>query len=144
MARTLRRIASEGADVFYRGEIAEQIASDMERNGGLLSLEDLRNYRTRRCDPLRGSYRGYGIATNDPPGGGIMLLEMLNILENFDLFEMGHNSADYIVTVAEAMMRATVDQDAHVDDPDFFHVPIEPPPSKEHCESDATHNHTEK
>src|SRR3546814_14631216 len=95
MARTLRRIASEGADVFYRGEIAEQIASDMERNGGLLSLEDLRNYRTRRCDPLRGSYRGYGIATNNPPGGGIMLLEMLNNLENFDLFEMGHNSADY-------------------------------------------------
>src|SRR3546814_10981309 len=104
----------------------------MERNGGLLSLEDLRNYRTRRCDPLRGSYRGYGIATNDPPGGGIMLLEMLNILENFDLFEMGHNSADYIVTVAEAMKRATVDKDAHVGDPDFFDVPIERLTSKEY------------
>src|SRR3546814_12924247 len=62
------------------------------------------------------------------------LLEMLNILENFDLFEMGHNSADYIVTVAEAMKRATVDKDAHVGDPDFFDVPIERLTSKERSE----------
>mgnify|MGYP005807847835 CR=1 FL=1 len=137
MATTLRRIAAEGADVFYKGEIAEQIADDMKRNGGLLSLDDLRNYRTRRCDPLRGSYRGYGIATNNPPGGGIMLLEMLNILENFDLFEMGHNSADYIVTVAEAMKRATADKDAHVGDPDFFDVPVERLTSKEYAEAAA-------
>src|SRR3546814_7583616 len=66
------------------------------------------------------------------------LLEMLNILENFDLFEMGHNSADYIVTVAEAMKRATVDKDAHVGDPDFFDVPIERLTSKEYGESMAT------
>src|SRR3546814_12484230 len=67
------------------------------------------------------------------------LLEMLNILENFDLFEMGHNSADYIVTVAEAMKRATVDKDAHVGDPDFFDVPIERLTSKDYGESMAAH-----
>ncbi|MFN4089175.1 MAG: gamma-glutamyltransferase [Alphaproteobacteria bacterium] len=137
MARTLRRIAASGADIFYQGEIAEEIAEDMRRNGGLLSLDDLRGYRTRRGDPLRGSYRGYDVATNNPPGGGIMLLEMMNILENFDLFEMGHNSADYIVTVAEAMKRATVDKDAHVGDPDFFDVPVERLTSKDHAEDCA-------
>lgn len=137
MARTLRRIAAEGAAVFYEGEIAEQIAADMARNGGLLSLDDLRNYRTRRSRPLRGSYRGYGIATNNPPGGGVMLLQMLNTLENFDLFEMGHNTADYIVTVAEAMKQATADKDAHVGDPEFFDVPLERLTSKGYGEEIA-------
>src|SRR5690606_38400922 len=116
---TLRRIAADGADVFYTGEIAEEIAADMARNGGLLSLQDLRDYRTVRTAPLFGSYRGYRIATNNPPGGGAMLLEMLNILENFDLFNLGHNSSDYIRTVAEAMKRATIDKDNHLGDPAF-------------------------
>jgi gamma-glutamyltranspeptidase/glutathione hydrolase len=123
LARTLARIARDGAEVFYRGEIAERIDADMRANGGLLRREDLESYRTTRLDPLRGSYRGHDIATNHPPGGGIMLVEMLNILENFDLAGMGHNSTEYIRTVCEAMKAATADKDAHVGDPAFVEIP---------------------
>ncbi len=96
MAQTLRRIAKEGADVFYLGEIAEQIDADMKANGGLLSAQDLRDYRTTHVEPLRGRFRDFDVASNHPPGGGIMLIEMLNILENFDLTALGHNRADYL------------------------------------------------
>jgi gamma-glutamyltranspeptidase/glutathione hydrolase len=125
MARTLRRIASHGADVLYTGEIAREIADDMARHGGLLSLEDLRSYRTTRNDPLSGAYRGLRLATNNPPGGGVMVVEMLNILEHFDLNTLGHNSPEYIRFVAEVMKRATRDKDAHVGDPAFVDVPVE-------------------
>ena len=124
-AEVLRRIAAGGADVFYRGEIAEQIEADMRANGGRISREDLRDYRARRTAPLWGDYRGYRIATNQPPGGGIMLVEMLNMLEQFDLAALGHNSAAYIRLVAEVMKRATIDKDRFVGDPDFFDVPVE-------------------
>jgi gamma-glutamyltranspeptidase/glutathione hydrolase len=123
LARTLELIARGGADVFYRGEIAERIDADMAANGGLLRRGDLEAYRTTRQAPLRGRYRGYDIATNHPPGGGIMLVEMLNILEHFDLSALGHNSTDYIRTVAEAMKAATADKDAHVGDPGFVDIP---------------------
>lgn len=124
MARTLRRIARSGVPDFYEGEIAHEIAADMEAHGGLLSLEDLKTYRTQPNEPLWGEYRGRRISTNQPPGGGIMVLEMLNILENFDLPALGHNSPEYIRVVAEAMKRATVDKDAHVGDPLFVDVPV--------------------
>ena len=123
LARTLALIACEGADVFSRGEIADRIDEDFRANGGLMRKADLEAYRTTRREPLRGSYRGLEIATNHPPGGGIMLLEMLNILENFDLAAMGHNSTDYIRTVCEVMRAATRDKDAHVGDPDFVTIP---------------------
>jgi gamma-glutamyltranspeptidase/glutathione hydrolase len=125
MARTLRRIAEHGSDIFYSGEIAEEIAADMAKNGGLLGYDDLKNYRTTRVDPLWGVYRGHRVATNNPPGGGVMLLEMLNILEAFDLASLGHNSTDYIRIVAEAMKRATSDKDRFVGDPAFVDVPVE-------------------
>jgi len=122
MAETLRRIARGGADVFYSGDLAEEIAGDIQAHGGLLSLDDLKAYRTGRADPLWSSYRGYRVATNQPPGGGVMVLEMLNILEYFDLAAMGHNSPDYIGTVAEAMKYATIDKDTRVGDPRFVDV----------------------
>ncbi len=125
MAHTLRRIAEGGADVFYTGEMAEEIVADMEANGGLLSAKDLAEFRTTRVEPLRGTYRGFEVATNRPPGGGIMLLQMLNTLEHFDLAAMGHNSADYIRTVAEAMKLATIDKEERVGDPAFVDVPVE-------------------
>lgn len=124
-ATTLARIAAEGPEVFYRGAIAERIAADFEANGGLLSYDDLASYRTTRLDPLRFDYRGFDIATNHPPGGGIMLAQMMRILEHFDLAAIGHNSTDYIRTVCEAMKVATADKDAHVGDPAFFDVPVE-------------------
>lgn len=125
MARSLRQIAEAGAEVFYEGEIAERIAADMAQGGGLLSLDDLTNYRTQENQPLWGRYRGHRISTNQPPGGGIMVLEMLNVLEHFDLAGLGHNSPAYIRTVAEAMKRATIDKDRHVGDPMFVDVPVD-------------------
>ena len=133
LANTLRTIAAEGADTFYTGKLAERIAEDMAANGGLLSADDLARYKTIHNDPLASSYRGVGITTNHPPGGGIMLLEMLNILEHFDLAAMGHNSVDYVRTVTEAMKRATVDKDNHVGDPDFVDVPIDMLLSPQHA-----------
>jgi gamma-glutamyltranspeptidase/glutathione hydrolase len=124
MARTLRRIAESGPETFYTGEIARVIVEDMANNSGLLTAADLANYRTTRCSPLRGEYHGIKVATNHPPGGGIMLIEMLNILENFELRDLGHNSPDYIRVVAEAMKRATIDKDHHVGDPNFVDVPV--------------------
>ncbi len=137
MARSLRRIAEDGPEVFYEGAMAREIAEDFARNGGLLSLEDLQAYRTEETEPLWGSYRGHRIATNRPPGGGVMILEMLNILENFDLAAMGHNSAEYIRVVAETMKRATIDKDAHVGDPRFVEVPLERLTGKDYAREHA-------
>ena len=125
LAHTLRRIAEGGAELFYRGEIAHEIAADMERNGGLLTLEDLENYRTEHTEPLWGEYRGYRIATNRPPGGGVMLIEMLQVLENLGLAKLGHNTPEYIRLVSEAMKRATSDKDRFVGDPAFIDVPLD-------------------
>ena len=133
LARTLRRLADHGAEVFYTGDIAREIAADMQRHGGLLSLEDLERYKTARPAPLWGEYRGYRIATNRPPGGGVMLLELLNMLEHFDLAAMGHNSAEYVRVVSEAMKRATIDKDTFVGDPDFVDVPLDRLTGKEHA-----------
>src|SRR6266851_1909412 len=83
-AQTLRAIAKGGADVFYSGELARAIAEDMKKNEALLSIDDLLAWKPVRNPPLWGDYRGYAVSTNQPPGGGVMLLEMLNILENFD------------------------------------------------------------
>ncbi len=124
LAETLRLIARDGADTFYTGEIANRIADDMAANGGLLSLDDLASYETVKIDPLWGEYRGYRFATNNPPGGGIMLVEMLNILENFVIGGLDHNSPDHIRIVAEAMKWATSDKDNHVGDPAFVDVPV--------------------
>lgn len=125
MAVTLERIARHGAEIFYQGEIAEQIEMDMKSHGGLLSREDLFSYTTDRNSPLHGTYREYDLHTNHPPGGGIMVLEMLNILESFDLTNVGHNSSEYIRIVCEAMKAATADKDAHVGDPAFVDVPVD-------------------
>ena len=124
MASTLEHLARVGAEDFYTGDVASRMVRDMKANGGLLSAKDLADYRTTHCEPLWGTYRGFEVATNRPPGGGVMLLEMLNVLENFDLAGMGHNSAEYVRTVTEAMKRATSDKDVHVGDPAFVDVPV--------------------
>ncbi len=133
MARTLVRIREGGADLFYKGEMAEEIADDMDKHGGYLSLNDLQSYQTTRIEPLWGEYRGYRVATNHPPGGGVMILQMLHILENFDLAAMGHNSPTYIRTVAEAMKYATIDKDNRVGDPEFVDVPLDELLSKDYA-----------
>ncbi|MBM0205863.1 gamma-glutamyltransferase [Micromonospora sp. STR1s_5] len=124
-AATLTRIAEHGAEDFYTGEIGARIAADMDAHGALLSARDLAEFRPLRSAPLQASYRGYRVTTNQPPGGGVMLVEMLNILEAFDLCELGHNTPEYIQTVCEAMKRATIDKDRSVGDPRFVDVPLE-------------------
>ena len=126
-------MAKVGPDDFYLGDIASRIVEDMDANGGLISAQDLAEYRTTHCEPLRGTYRGFDVATNQPPGGGVVLLEMLNILENFDVAGMGHNSAEYVKVVTEAMKRATADKDAHVGDPAFVEVPVSRLTSKDYA-----------
>ena len=132
MGRMYRRIAERGAEDFYTGGIADRIVADMERGGGLLSTEDLAGAAPDDTEPLWGSYRGHRVATNRPPGGGVMVLEMLNILENFELAAMGHNSPEYVATVSEAMKIATVDKDTRIGDPRFFETPVEELASKEY------------
>ena len=137
LANTLRLIAAEGADVFYTGQLASRIAEDMEAHGGMLNERDLAEYRTTRNKPIQTSYRGLDVTTNHPPGGGVMVIEMLNILENFDLTSMGHNSVEYVRTVTEAMKRATSDKDSFVGDPEHFDVPLDWLISKDHAKEHA-------
>ncbi|CAN1570213.1 Ggt Gamma-glutamyltransferase [Rhabdaerophilaceae bacterium] len=125
MARTLERVAECGVEDFYTGELAHAIAADMQAHGGLLAADDLAGSMVAMGTPLTGSYRGYTIASNPPPGGGTKLIEMLNILEHFDLAGMGHNSPDYIATIAEAMKIGAVDRDRYHGDPKFLDVPVE-------------------
>ena len=124
MKTTLERVRDGGAEVFYRGDLAEEMVSDIRANDGLMTASDLARYETVRSEPVWGEYRGHKIASNPPPGGGVMIVEMLSILENFDLAAMGHNSADYIATVAEAMKVATIDKDNKLGDPAFDTVPV--------------------
>jgi gamma-glutamyltranspeptidase/glutathione hydrolase len=124
-AAVLRLIAREGASVLYEGEIADAIDMDMRANGGLLERADLGAFRVKRLAPLRSRYRGFEVTTNHPPGGGIMLLQMLSALAHFDLAGLGHNSPEYVRVVAEAMKAATRDKDRYVGDPAFVDVPVD-------------------
>lgn len=124
MGRTYRRIAEQGVDDFFEGDIARRIDADMRAHGGLISLQDLADCATESNEPLWTTYRGHRVATNPLPGGGLMIVLMLNILEQFDLAAMGHNSPQYIATVSEAMKIATVQKDSRMGDPRFVDVPI--------------------
>ena len=129
----LRVIAKDGEEAFYRGEIADAIDADLRSNGGLLRRFDLEKFHIVRNMPLSRGYRNFRVTTNQAPGGGIMLLEMLGALENFDLRSLRHNSVEYIRIVAEAMKAATRDKDLFIGDPSFVDVPTERLISKEHC-----------
>ena len=126
LARTLERVMREGRDGFYRGETARLIADEMRRNGGLVTEEDLARYVAKERAPVVGTYRGYDIISMPPPSsGGVAMIEMLNILEGFDLRSMGRMSAPYVHHVVEAMRRAYMDRARHLADPDFAEVPVE-------------------
>jgi gamma-glutamyltranspeptidase/glutathione hydrolase len=125
LGKTLRAIADGGADAFYKGAIADLIAADMKANGGLISKEDLAAYQARERAPVKGTYRGYDIVSMPPPSsGGVALLQMLNILENFDLKSKGQFSTATIHLQVEAMRRAYLDRARHLGDPDFVEVPV--------------------
>lgn len=123
--RSLRAIADDGPDVFYRGRIGREIARDFAARGGLLAEADLESYEAEWTPPVWGSYRGLRVASNPPPGCGAMLLRMLHILEHFDLRALGLNTPEYIRVVAEAMKRAQVVKDRDIGDPHFVDIPAE-------------------
>jgi len=120
LARTLARLAAKGPDDFYRGETARLIEKEMKAQGGLITLKDLAAYRARVRKPLKGSYRGFDVLTVPPPsGGGLAVLEMLNVIEGFDLKELGRDSAPLLHLEAEAMRRAFADRARWIGDPAF-------------------------
>jgi gamma-glutamyltranspeptidase/glutathione hydrolase len=124
LAASLKMIAREGPDAFYRGAIAKAIAAEMERQGGILTAHDLDLYRTKLREPLRGSYRGLEVVSFPPPSsGGIALIEALNILEGFDLAARGAGSSASVHVIAEAMKLAFADRAAWLGDSDFVDVP---------------------
>ena len=125
MAQVLSQIAAEGASPFYEGDLARRMVEHLQSLGGLLTMDDLARFEVRRTAPLRGRYRDRIVTTNQPPGGGAMLLQMLNILEHFDLAQMEHNSPEYLRLLSEAMKKATSDKDRHIGDPAFVQVPLE-------------------
>ena len=134
LGRTLERIERQGRDGFYGGETARLVADEMRRGGGIITEADLAAYQARERTPLRGSFRGYEIISMPPPSsGGTALLEMLNILEGYDLEAMGHNSAPYIHHLTEAMRRAFRDRARYLADPDFAEVPLAKLTSKEYA-----------
>ena len=136
LANTLKLIAIKGKDGFYKGEVAKKISNEMHKNGGLITENDLRNYKPQWRKPLISDYRDNKIITMGPPSsGGVHIVQMLNILENYDIQEIGHNTTDYINLLAEVMKYAYADRSKHLGDPDFFDVPISEITNKNYAKS---------
>src|SRR5713101_6501570 len=124
LARTLERI-SANPDEFYHGAMARELAASIQKGGGLITAEDLAHYEVKERKPIRGTYRGYEIISAPPPSsGGIALVEILNILEGFDLAKIGNRSAQTLHLGAEAFRRAFYDRAEFMGDPDFAKVPV--------------------
>ncbi len=131
--RSLERLAAEGPDSFYHGALAEEMAADFEASGGLLRKEDFAAYELSVVQPLWGEYRGHRISTSPPPASGMLMLQILHILENFELGRLEHNGAAHIALLAEAMKRMTIDKDRHMGDPAYVDVPVERLISRDYC-----------
>ena len=126
LAKTLRLISTKGKDGFYKGKTAELISQASKTNGGLITQKDLASYEAKERTAIRTSYRGYQVVTMPPTAsGGLVLLQTLNILENFNLREQGHNSANAIHLLSESMKRGYADRTRYHGDPDYFPVPID-------------------
>ncbi len=125
LARTLALLAKKGSAAFYRGTIAQMIVADMKANGGLIRMRDLKNYRVRERSAISTHYRGYRVVSMPPPSsGGVHIAQMLNVLTQFPVKEMGYGSAQTVHLLSEVMKRAYADRSEYLGDPDFFSVPI--------------------
>jgi gamma-glutamyltranspeptidase/glutathione hydrolase len=125
LARSLRKIAAGGPEVFYQGELADAMVAEIASNGGFLTKTDLAAYRAVNREPVRGSYRGYAMISSPPPVGGTSVLEILQILEHFDLAKNAPLAPQNIHLMAEAMKRGFADFNAFIADPDFVKVPLQ-------------------
>ncbi|WP_299770795.1 gamma-glutamyltransferase [uncultured Pseudoteredinibacter sp.] len=125
LAKSLEKIAKHGADAFYQGDIADSLVKDMQANGGYFQAQDLESYKARLVKPLQTSYRDHQVLTMPPPAGGLPLLQILNILENFDIRKMGAGSAENLHILSEAMKRSYADRFKYLGDPRFSDIPVE-------------------
>ncbi|MGH8057151.1 MAG: gamma-glutamyltransferase [Candidatus Entotheonellia bacterium] len=132
-AGSLRKCAVGGRDVFYQGELAQAMVKYSQENGGLLSLKDFADHRSTWVEPITTSYRGYTVYEFPPNTQGIALLQLLNMVEAYDLKAMGHNSAETLHLFAEAKKLAFADLDKYITDPDFATVPVKGLASKEYA-----------
>ena len=125
LAKTLRRILKSGTDGFYSGKTADLIVAEMQEGRGVITLEDLANYKTVTRKPVTGDYKGHKLYAMSPPSsGGVHIVQMLNILSGYDLQADGHNSAAYLHKLIEVMRRAYADRSKYLGDPDFVDVPV--------------------
>ena len=139
LAKVLKLIKDKGRDGFYKGKVADLIVAEMKRGGGIITHEDLEKYQPVIRKPVIGNYRGYEIISMGPPSsGGVCLIELLNILENFDLKKYGHNSSYTIHYLVEAMKRVYADRAEYLGDPDFVEIPLDKLLSKEYAKEIAS------
>ncbi|MXA48311.1 gamma-glutamyltransferase [Francisella tularensis] len=145
LANSLKLIAKQGKKAFYEGEIAHKIADSMAKNGGLITLQDLKNYNIEEMKPVKGTYRGYTIYSMPPPSsGGVILIELLNILENFPLSDYGNNSVKTINLMSNAMSYAYNDRNSDLGDPDFVKMDLAKFLSKKYAKQIAQKITTDK
>ena len=136
LAWTLREIARNGEEAFYTGSIAKKIVKAMQENGGYISAKDLQEYKPRFAEPIQTTYRNHIVLAHPPPAGGAaVLLEGLNILENFSTDKIGPNSASFLHLFAEALQRGHMDRSRYMGDPQFYDVPIKKIISKKRANS---------
>jgi gamma-glutamyltranspeptidase/glutathione hydrolase len=136
LAATLTRISENGIKEFYEGKTAELLVAEMAKHGGLITMEDMKNYTPGLRIPVHGTYRGYDIYSMSPPSsGGTHVVQILNILEGYPIAEYGHNSAKTIHLMAEAMKLAYADRSQYLGDEDFVKVPLKALTSKKYAES---------
>jgi len=134
LARSLRLIAEQGPDAFYRGEVGRRIAADMAAHGGLITMEDLADYEPVIRKPVHGTYHGYTVCSMPPPSsGGVHVIQMLNLLEEYPLGVWGHNSPQTVHALAEVMKLAYADRSEYLGDADFVPVPVEGLTSKRYA-----------
>ena len=137
LAATLERIRDEGKDGFYKGKTAEILVDYFQKNGGLITAADLESYEAIERKPIKGNYRGYDVYSMPPPSsGGVALVEMLNMMENYNTDSLEYHSAAYFHVLAEVMRRAYADRAEFLGDPDFNpEMPIDNLLSKEHAKN---------
>jgi len=134
LAWSLQQISDQGSNAFYKGELAKRITNGIIKQGGIITLSDLKNYKVDIRDAISGSYRGYEIVSMPPPSsGGVHVIQMLNMLEYFPMKNLGHNTAESIHLLAETMRLAYADRSEHLGDPFYWNIPIEGLTSKEYA-----------
>ncbi|QDZ91344.1 gamma-glutamyltransferase [Shewanella decolorationis] len=139
LAHSLQLIAEKGTKGFYEGETAEKLVKAVQDAGGIMTLEDLKHYKAVEREPVRGQYRGYEVVSMPPPSsGGVHIIEMLNVLQQFPIDEFGHNTAQTIHVMAETMKHAYADRSEYLGDPDFYKVPVQQLTDKHYAQKIAS------